>query len=80
MPIFYFSEVLIGKEILGFSLTFPKEGWDDIDGVFEFGRDILFSSFLGFAILGPLAAVAFYLVTYRVATFLKEKRTGADIS
>ena len=80
MPVFYFSEILIGKEILGFSLTLPKGGWGDIDGVFTFGRDILFSSFLGFAILGPVASIIFYLVTYRTATFLRERRTGAGIS
>ena len=80
MPVFYFSEILIGKEILGFSLATPEGGWGDIDGVFTFGRDILFSSFLGFAILGPLASIVFYLVTYRAAIFLRERRPRADIS
>lgn len=76
MPIFYFMEIVIGKEILGFSLALPKGGWSDINGLLSLGGDFLMSSFLGFAILGPLASVIFYLLTYRTATLLRERRMG----
>jgi len=79
MPIFYFMEIVIGKEILGFSLALPKGGWSDINGLLSLGGDLFLSSFLGFAILGPLVSIVFFLVTYRTATFLKKRRTGVEV-
>jgi uncharacterized protein (DUF2062 family) len=74
MPIFYFSEVAIGTKILGISLSIPRGGWKSLEELLSLGGDILLAALVGFVILGAVASLVSFFVTYRAALVVKKIR------
>ena len=77
MPIFFFIEVKLGGFLLGLSLKLPDEVWTNMSEFLAFGKEVALSIIVGFVVIGIIASIIAYFVTYRIVIKFRSRR-GVD--